>query len=94
MEVIKLQCASCGSPLEVKPGMERATCPYCGMTYLIGRNGDNASGGRTKSANGDNPVDVLLIPLFANTVVNDTRLQTSAALNNERLRTASFPTAT
>ena len=84
MEVIKLQCASCGSPLEVKPDMERATCPYCGMTYLIGRNGDNTSGGRTKSANGDNPVDVLLIPLFANTVVNDTRLQTSAALNNER----------
>ena len=84
MEVIKLQCTSCGSPLEVKPGMDRAGCPYCGMTYLIGRNGDNAAGERTKSANGDNPVDVLLIPLFANTVVNDTRLQASAALNNER----------
>ena len=83
MEVLKLQCTSCGSPLEIKPGIDRAVCQYCGMTYLIGRNGDPAANTRTKNADGDNPVDVRLIPLSDNTVVYDSRLKAEVSAKQE-----------
>lgn len=35
MELKKLQCTSCGGVLEVKPGIDRVKCSYCGMNYWI-----------------------------------------------------------
>ncbi|MBQ9290644.1 MAG: hypothetical protein IJ210_11080 [Clostridia bacterium] len=67
MQLLKIQCQSCASPMEVKPGIDRVRCPACGMTYLIER--DRASHpGIPADASGDNPVDVMLVPFPHNTI--------------------------
>lgn len=63
MQLLKLQCRSCGSPMEAKPGINRVRCPACGMTYLIERDSSRSPSGAVSDASGDHPVDVLLIPL-------------------------------
>ena len=61
MSIRKYQCECCSAPLEVKPGMRRITCAYCGMVYQLEERASSA-GAQTGSA-GDNPVDVRLVPM-------------------------------
>ena len=68
MELLKLQCSSCGGSLEIKPGIDRLKCPYCGTNYLLKRDDNNTKSTMT-NASGDNPVDVVLVPMQENTII-------------------------
>ncbi len=68
MQLLKIQCTSCGSPMEVSPGINRVRCPSCGMTYLIDKGNSRKDPGFVEDASGDNPVEVLLVPLSNNTL--------------------------
>lgn len=35
MKITKLECTSCGHPLEFKPGDEMVTCRFCGSVYSV-----------------------------------------------------------
>lgn len=68
MKLIKLQCSSCGGPLEIKPGIDRVRCPYCGMNYYLERKGTSGYANPGANATGDHPVDIVLVPLPENLI--------------------------
>lgn len=85
MELTKLQCTSCGGALEIKPGIDRVKCQFCGMNYLIERKETEKSAGGSK-ADGDNPIDVNFVLIPTNTISFDTELETFHVPRKIRLK--------
>ncbi|MBQ9910954.1 MAG: hypothetical protein IJM50_05610 [Lachnospiraceae bacterium] len=61
MALEKFSCPSCGASLQLKPGLSRVSCRYCGSAYVLKEN-RNAPFSSSGASSTDNPADVLLIP--------------------------------
>jgi hypothetical protein len=55
LNVVRLSCPTCGGRLEIKPGMTRLACGYCGNEHVVHRDG----GTITLEAVGENLVKIV-----------------------------------
>ena len=58
----KLVCSSCGSPLEIKPGLWKSTCPCCGTVHRVKIPEALKIGGANPNPN-DIPADIEVVPM-------------------------------
>ena len=58
--VKKLECTGCASPLEMKPGINRITCKFCGSSYIVSSDDVTDTESYVIKGDHDNPADVIL----------------------------------
>ncbi|MBO4830981.1 MAG: hypothetical protein J5569_00745 [Oscillospiraceae bacterium] len=72
----KLVCSSCGSPLDIKPGLWKTVCPCCGTVYRVSIPEALKIGGAKLNPN-DIPADIEIVAMdykemsLANTLYSD-----------------------
>lgn len=62
MNLVKLQCNTCGAALDVKPWMSIIKCEYCGMSYAVEKD-TTEKDVKTNNTNDDNPANIKISPI-------------------------------
>lgn len=68
MNLVKLQCATCGAALDVKPWMNIIKCEYCGMSYAVEKEKTEKKVNTTNNTNDDNPANIKITPIDVDAV--------------------------
>ena len=58
----RLSCSSCGAPLDLKPGLRKTACPYCGTVHLIRIPEEHKTDKPAKNSY-DIPEDIEIVPM-------------------------------
>ncbi|MBR4470821.1 MAG: hypothetical protein IKS54_05840 [Erysipelotrichaceae bacterium] len=60
----QLICSSCGAPLDIKPGLRKTVCSYCGSVFVIENKEDKKDLTQNKQIDtSDNPADIVAVPM-------------------------------
>ena len=84
IDIKHFKCNSCGSNLDVKLGIKKTICSFCGTVYYVEEHNNPLASGDNNASSKNNPVDIQISKLEPNDILISDYYKSSPSNSSNR----------